>query len=316
MGGVGRAFGKLILFGEHAAVYGHPAVGISLPEQTTVRLEDRGATGWGLDAIPPGDRDSAARVLERMEPHLPGIILRRNRTVHIESSVPRGVGFGSSAALCVAFARALLQNAGEDPDAIDTDRVWALAHEAEHAFHGRPSGVDTGLSLLGGTCILQPNRRGLPGYTIIPCRGIVIVTGAVRRDETCAALIRGLAERMKSGDLAVKSLIDELGEISLYAARVLYAEGKESARYLGALADAAMGRLRALGLSTSDLEVVLDAARRAGALGAKLSGAGGGGAFYAIAPDAQAAAVIAQGIREASSSAGLSLPCDVRVVTA
>jgi len=203
---------------------------------------------------------------------------------------------------------------GEDPDGIDIDRVWVLAHEAERIFHGKPSGVDTGLSLLGGTCILRPMRRGLPEYTMIPRRGVMIVTGAVRRDEACAALISRLAARMKAGDRTVKSSIDELGELSLYAARVLHRGGKESAKYLGALADAAMDRLRALGLSTPDLDVVLEAAGRAGALGAKLSGAGGGGAFYAIAADRDSATDIGARITSTARTAGIQLLSGVQMI--
>ncbi len=114
----------------------------------------------------------------------------------------------------------------------------------------------------------------------------------------------------------VQEAIGELGALSDSAAGILQANAPHAAAALGSLADRAMAALRGIGLSTPDLEVVLEAARRAGALGAKLSGAGGGGAFYAIAPDAEAAALIARKIREAASAAGLSLLSEVRVATA
>ncbi len=314
MGSVGKAHGKLLLFGEHSAVYGHPAVGVSLPEQTTVRLDDCGGPGWDLDAVPATDREAVSRVIARMESSMAGMSSGRNRAVRIESAIPRSLGFGSSAALCVAFARALLQGPAETSDRLGDRRVWALAHDAEHLFHGRPSGVDTGISLMGGLCILRPVPAGLPEHTAVPARGLHLVVGAVRRDEACAALIGGLASRMKAGDPVVRAGIDHLAEVTRYAARLLTSGGKDMPKYLGTLADAAMADLRSLGLSTPDLESVLEAALRAGGLGGKLSGAGGGGAFYAVAPDETAAGVIARKIEEAAASNGITMPGRVRVV--
>lgn len=312
MGGVvGHGGGKLLLFGEHAAVYGHVAVGVSLPEGISVRLEGAETPDWDLDRVTEEDRGVVTRVLQRMEPRLRRAAPRR--AVRIESSIPRGLGFGSSAALCVACARALLEDSGEDREA--TDRIWDLAHDAEHLFHGTPSGVDTGISLLGGTCVLRPRKLGLPVPSLIPARGVALVAGAVRRDESCAALIAGLAARMKSGDHVVGSAIEELGEMSGHGARALLSGGNELAAYLGSLADAAMATLHELGLSTSDLDFVLAAARRAGAMGGKLSGGGGGGAFYAVAPDKQTATIIATRITEEARLTGIDLVVAPRVVT-
>jgi mevalonate kinase len=310
----GRANGKLLLFGEHAAVYGHPAVGIALSDQTTVTLDGPETSRWNLDSIPPEDRDAVGRVLARVEEQLPGLVLNGRCAVHIQSSVRRMAGFGSSAALCGALARAALGRAGEQ--GTEVSRAWAIAHHAERLFHGTPSGVDTGLSLLGGTCILRPRPPGLPEYRAVAPTGMTLVVSAVHRDEACAALVAGLAARMQSGDPTVRTAIGALGELSLFAAVLLGSWGKDSAAYLGALADAAMERLRSLGLSTPDLEVVLEAAHAAGALGAKLSGAGGGGAFYAVAPGAEEAAVIAREITRAASSAGVGLLSPPRVITA
>lgn len=314
MGVAGSANAKLLLFGEHAAVYGHPAVGITLPDRTTVTFDGPVAPEWNLQSIPPADREAVGGVLARMEEKLPGLASKGRCAVHIQSSVPRKAGFGSSAALCGALARAALDRAGED--GTDLSRAWAIAHHAEKLFHGTPSGVDTGLSLIGGTCILRPRPPGLPEHRVVPPTGMAIVVGAVRRDESCAELVGGLAERMRSGDRAVRSAIDALGELSLFAAVVLGSWRRDSTAYLGALADAAMAGLRGLGLSTPDLEVVLGAAREAGALGAKLSGAGGGGAFYAVAPDGAAAALIALRIEAAAASRGVVLLSVPRVVSA
>jgi mevalonate kinase len=316
MAGIGDARGKLLLFGEHAAVYGHVAVGVSLPERTTVRLGGPGSTAWGLGEIPAEDRGPVAEVLKRIESALPALLSRDRCAVRIESQVARGVGFGSSAALCAAFARALVRHLGEDPDAGGLDRVWSLAHDAEHLFHGKPSGVDTGISILGGTCILRPRPPRLPEFQLIPRPTTWIVAGAVRREEACAALIAALGQRVKAGDRTARTSIEELGRISGEAAALLRSSGTETAKTLGSLADAAMGTLRELGLSTPELEMMLDAARRAGALGGKLSGAGGGGAFYAVAADRESAEAVAARVGSDARAAGIGLIGGVRLLEA
>jgi mevalonate kinase len=310
--GVGRAFGKLILFGEHAAVYGHPAVGITLPQRTEVRLDGPRAADWDLRLVPEEDRETVGRVLARVEASLPALAAAGRCTVQVQSSVPRKGGFGSSAALSGAFARAALSRAGEAAD--DLPRAWAIAHDAERLFHGTPSGVDTGLALLGGTCVLRPRPPGLPEHRMIPRRGIALVVGAVQRDAACAALVGGLAGRMSSGDTVVREAIGELGALADRAAAVLRAGAPDAAAVLGSLADQAMSALRGIGLSTPDLEVVLEAARRAGALGAKLSGAGGGGAFYAVARDADSAQAVGTHITSTTGAAGIQLLSGIQIL--
>jgi len=314
MAETGRANGKLLLFGEHAAVYGHPAVGVTLVDETTATFGGCPASAWNLATIPTEDVEGVRRVLDRMERVLPGFAAAGRCEVRIRSGVQPMAGFGSSAALCGALARAALWRTGENGG--DLGRAWTIAHEAERIFHGTPSGVDTGLSLLKGTCILRPRPSSLPGFEVVPTAGIRLVFGAVRRDGLCRDLVAGLAAKMRSGDRAVKTAIASLGEIAESAAALLRAGGDDRASGLGTLANDAMDRLRSLGLGTRDLEVVLDASRDAGATGAKLSGAGGGGAFYAVAPDAATADAIASRIERDAAATGVALIAPVRIVVA
>ena len=160
MGGIGRASGKLLLFGEHAAVYGHRAIGISLPETTTVHLTG-GTSSWDLAQVPLDDRETVLAILAQLEEHIPELASRGRCSVRIDSAVARGVGFGSSAALCGALARAALAHAGAAAE--QDDRAWSLAHDAERLFHGTPSGIDTGLALMNGMHAFLPRAPRLPG---------------------------------------------------------------------------------------------------------------------------------------------------------
>jgi mevalonate kinase len=316
VGGIGRASGKLLLFGEHAAVYGHPAVGLSLPEVTRARLVDTEATEWDVAAIPEEDRQGVRGILSRLEEAVPGLAARGRCTVLVESRVIRKAGFGSSAALCGALARAVLDHLGEPERAGgDVTRAWRLAHDTERLFHGTPSGVDTGLSLLGGTCVLRPHPPGLPAYSKVRGRGLCLIVGAVPRDAACAALIARLGAQVKSGDTAARASVDKLGRLAAEAAELLLSDAEHVSEPLGELAERAMDQLRALRLSTTELDTLLQAARAAGSLGGKLSGAGGGGAFFAIASDREAAALIASRLQAAAVEAGITLTSGPRVLT-
>jgi mevalonate kinase len=277
VGATGKACGKLILFGEDAAVYGHPAVGVTLPESTTVNLGDSDLPEWDVGTIPREDRDGVVALLARLEEILPEFLSAGRRSVQVQSGVARMAGFGSSAAPCGAFARAAIAHVGENGG--DVARAWSLAHQAERLFHGTPSGVDTGFALLGGVCVLRPKPPGLPEYRRIPGCAVSLVVGALARDEACAALVAGLAARVNSGDRAARASIEALGGIASDAAQRMSEGGAGVAEALGAFASRAMDHLRAVGLGNPAQNSLLESAAAAGALGGKLSGAGGGGAF-------------------------------------
>jgi mevalonate kinase len=314
VGGIGQANGKLILFGEHAAVYGHTAVGVSLPEQVTAQLWSEAAEAWDLDAIAAGDREMLGRILSRLEALLPELSSRVRSRVRIQSDVPRGVGFGSSAAVCAALARAALTHAGAPVR--DPHREWSLAHDAERLFHGTPSGIDTGLSLIGGLVAFRPRPPALPDYELLVGASLHLVVAAVPRDQSCRALVARLGERMRAGHEETRDALQHLGAIAETARKALADSAADRSRDIAELADQAMVFLRRLGLGSPRMDRLLEAGKKAGALGGKLSGAGGGGAFFLVTRDAESAAGIAAVLGEEASRAGISLAAPARILSA
>ncbi len=265
----GEAAGKLLLFGEHAAVYGRPAVGLGVPWSLRLRFvpaREGDETGAAAERL----RDACRRI---------GIDAPAAGALEVRSEIPFGVGLGSSAALCVALARAVGGAAGER-------ELWDIAHRAEHAFHGSPSGIDTGLALLGGVQRFTPARPGsVPTARPIAAQRIHLVAGFVPRRGDTAAHVAAVRQRMQAGDAEVRAAIDRLGAIVEPACRLLGASAADRAVRLGALADEAGALLNGIGVGSPGVAELLAAARVAGATGGKISGGGGGGAFVAFVPD-------------------------------
>jgi mevalonate kinase len=231
-------------------------------------------------------------------------------TLVIEGAIPPESGFGSSGALCAALARSLAARQAELGHPVHEDMVWTAANEAERLFHGSPSGVDTGVSLKGGLLMVEPGGSFPPAAHSLPRAGVHVVYGSVPRDSSCAANVAAIGKAMRLGDTRVSGLIGELGAIAARAGTLLAASLSDPAM-LGVLASEAMGLLSRLGLSTPALDALVADGMSAGALGGKLSGGGGGGAFWLACPDADTAAAVQESV--VSGARRLRLPGDAWV---
>ena len=259
--------GKLILMGEHAVVYGHPALAIAVDKGMTVTLRERSGP-TGLDG--PGIDD--VRLTHALSTVLPAA----GWGVHIDSTLPIGRGMGSSAALAVALARATLAAEGRPAT---SDAVDELALKVEKVFHGNPSGVDQAVCARGGAIRFQ---RGPSGPTFepvaLPDLPIVVIDSGTAGNT--AELVAGVAARQPSVD----PYLTKMGELLDATWPALLAGDLPT---IGQAWHENHWLLRAIGVSTPTLDQIVRLAVEAGALGAKLAGAGGGGVVIALAPDPQ-----------------------------
>ncbi len=284
----GRAAGKVILLGEHAVVYGRPALaaglGLGLVAEVTagdgpLRFEsDRPA----LAADGKGTRlvaEAAAAV--GLEP--------RGLVVRVRSELPPGVGLGSSAALAVAVLRALAAAAGRR---LTVAEELSLARRLEAVFHGHPSGIDPAAAALG-TCFRFV--RGEPPM-VTALRAAVplpLVIAFDERPRSTGAAVTALRARWEADQAAYERLFDDVGGVVEEGVRAAEAGDLPA---LGRAFDQNQALLERLGVSAPSVEALVAAARRRGALGAKLTGGGAGGAIIALAPDpAGVAAALAAG---------------------
>jgi mevalonate kinase len=305
--GVGRE--KLLLFGEHAAVYGFPSIGLGLPASTEIRVRSSREKGWRFPDLSGEEGTRFGDFLARAAGILPAIACEGGE-IRISSTIPMALGFGSSAALCVALAESFAAE-GSSPA-----EIWSIAHRAEGYFHGKPSGVDTGMSLLGGLRSFRSSARGLPETRLLQGIPLHLVVGAVRRRGSTAALVAELHARIGSGEKGPGALVEELGGIADRAIALIEgtdAEYSDSVAGLGALLGAAHEALRRLGLGDAGIDRLISAGLESGASGGKPSGAGRGGAFFLAYPSESSAKTSALSLTEFARREGIDLATPLRV---
>ena len=276
------AAGKIILLGEHAVVYGRHALAIPIPNAVRAAVRPGGNVTtvaireWGLRTeVTAASSDGVAAAINRI---LEELDARDSRfVIDVSSCLPMGMGLGSSAAIAVAITRALALSLGRN---VDDERVNEIAYACEKLAHGTPSGVDNTLSCYGKPMLFQ-NRGTLDIQPLQLREEIPLVVAFSRQAGPTHEQVAGVRARHKLDRVRYEALFDQIDAISLAGASAL-----QAGRYdeLGRLMNVCHGLLNAIEVSTPDLENIVAIARDHGAVGAKLTGAGGGGSVVALCP--------------------------------
>jgi mevalonate kinase len=267
--GVGRAAGKVILLGEHAVVYGVPAIAASIERGVTAHAAEARQAALSVNGAEVPEGHELRRSLRAVLARLGAPEMR----VDLQLELPAGCGLGASAAMGVATARAVLAALGQeadDPRVLDATDGW------ERVFHGNPSGVDAAAAL-GNGCLQftrgdvpRPLRPGLPLWLAVAVAGPPAST---------REMVESVAQLKARRPAVVDKTLD--GIRSLVRNAVLCIEAGDRTG-LGSLMNYNHMLLSGLMLSTESIERACNTARSAGALGAKLTGAGGGGCVVAL----------------------------------
>ncbi len=289
--------GKIILFGEHAVVYGQPALAVPVTQvkaecktdlvtdsriKTDGELKNSGddwADSVRIVAPEIGLDSPLGRLLAERTPHpLAAVIVGTLQavglaslppmTVRITSTIPVASGLGSGAAVSVALIRALA-SALRHP--LADEQVSAIAYEVEKLHHGTPSGIDNTVVTYARPVYFA---KGQPIETFsvgAPFTVVIGDTGVAASTKDSVGDVRQLWEADKP---KMERLFAAIGSIVRTARQAIEGGHPE---WLGPLMDENHALLREMSVSSPELDRLTEAARRSGALGAKLSGGGRGG---------------------------------------
>ena len=297
--------GKVYLFGEHAVVYGEPAVPCAIERRATVRVEERAddrlrvesadlrISGFTVEYDGAGgkapDVDAPTRLLEAATGYVDAAIEQARDVadapdagfdVHVESDIPLGAGLGSSAAVVVATIAAATAALGVD---VDDRELAERAYRTEHAVQdGEASRADTFCSTMGGAVRVEGDDCRTLGTPDLPF--VVGYDGGAGDTGELVAGVRALREEYDFAADTVAAIGDVVRRGETLIEDAATAPSEATLAELGALLNFNHGLLEALGVSSRSLDEMVWAAREAGARGAKLTGAGGGGCVVALDP--------------------------------
>lgn len=281
----GTGHGKIILLGEHAVVYGRHAIAAPIPLAVNARIKDGGngvrivIPSWGLEHTlepDPERRQSFERPAGQLLDKLG--LDNKDLTIEVRPTVPRAMGLGSSAAVAVAIIRALDSHFALG---LSDTEVNELALEGEKIAHGNPSGIDNTIATYGKMMLY---KQGTPPEVTLLCppRPLKLVI-AMSGIESLTARTVGRVRRMwQRHPGSYENIFDQIDALAL---KSIAAIGSQDLEQLGEYMNVCHGLLNALQVSTWELEELVQIARQNGALGAKLTGGGGGGSIIALCED-------------------------------
>ncbi len=277
--------GKIILFGEHAVVYGEPAIAVPISSIQT-RASVSGVIGGssGEIQIDAPDISLSASVME-LDPDHPlraavtAVVGNKDLgkipacNIQISSTIPAASGLGSGAAVSAALIRALSAFLGQR---LTDEQVSHLTFEVEKIHHGTPSGIDN-------TVIAHQKPvyyvKGEPfQFLSISTPFSILIAGSGIPGHTREA-VQQVRQDWINDPARYDSLFKSIGEISKMAKERIVTGSPAD---LGPLMNENHILLQEMGVSTPELDLLVEAATQAGALGAKLSGGGLGGNIIAL----------------------------------
>lgn len=274
---------KVILLGEHAVVYGQPAIAVPISSLRAIAsVGPNTSAGQGL-SIAAADRDeiwqveadsadnplvlAAWLVLQTLNTAPPDI------TITAHSQIPAASGLGSGAAVSAALARALSMALNQP---LDNETLNRIVYEVEKIHHGTPSGIDNTVIVYEQPVYFM---RGQPIQRLNIGRPFTLLIASTGTSALTRIAVEDVQILYESRSQRIQPILDTIGRLVVEARRVIEAG---QIPQLGPLMSQNHTLLQQLTVSSPELDLLVTAAVNAGALGAKLSGGGRGGNMIAL----------------------------------
>jgi hydroxymethylglutaryl-CoA reductase len=284
----GIGYGKVILLGEHSVVYNRHAIAVPAPLSIRTKIEDTRdhilllMPSWGVEYQLDKDPDKrqsfekpAGLILDQLG------LNDRGMKIEVFSDIPRGMGLGGSAAIAVSIIKALNKHFDLK---LKNDEINQMAFESEKIAHGHPSGIDNIMATFGFPLIYRTGDKPL----IEPLNindPFSLVIGFSKKEGLTATTVNKVRDLWKKNTNVFEKIFDEIDALVIQSIQAIQNNDFE---LLGQLMNLNHGLLNALQVSTPELERLVMVARESGALGAKLTGGGGGGAMIALCDNVSA----------------------------
>lgn len=299
--GRGTAHGKIILLGEHSVVYHEPSIAIPFKAATIEALvtpHNQPSTHIDCDFY-HGLLEDMPELLESLKETIKVCLKQLNQEdqhlkISINSHIPAERGMGSSAAVSVATTRALFDYFNQE---LTQDTLLSIVDISEHIAHGNPSGLD---ALMTSSDTPYFYTKGQPFKALTLNLEAVLIVGDTGITGQTKEAVNHIAQQLSSERAnIVQQHITDLGRLAREAQYDL--EHNQPAA-LGEKMNHVHQHLQALGVSSQELDSLVEAARKKGALGAKLTGGGMGGCMIALASDKNSAHVISKALLDSGAA--------------
>ncbi len=297
--------GKVILLGEHAVVYGRPAIAVPVWQTVaTAELAER-ADGAGC-VIVARDLAQAFRLAATGDDQPLALVTRLalaqlslppnpDWTITVYSEIPMASGLGSGAALSTALVRAIFAQAGQ---AAAPETVSSIVYASERIYHGTPSGIDNTVIVYGAPTWFIKDQPPASFTPPAPFTLVIAYTGIASPTKATVGAVR---TAWQAAPARYEARFDAIAALVM-AGRGAIQRGDWP--LLGMLMDEDQALLEQLDVSSPELEHLIEIARAVGAWGAKLSGGGRGGNMIALV-DETAAATVAAALRAGGAASVL-----------
>jgi len=277
--------GKIILFGEHAVVYGRPAIAVPVLQvraKAIVSMDPRSAPGVVKLQAPDIGLETTLAELPENHP-LAAVLLKAASAmklnhipacnIKVTSNIPIAGGMGSGAAVSVAILRAFSASLGHP---LSDEQVLEISYEVEVIHHGTPSGIDNTV-ITYAKPVYFVKGRGIE--TLRVKRPFNIVVGDTGIQSSTSSVVSDVHKAWEFDPAQFEEWFDAAGGIAAAARKSIETGSVDT---LGPLMNENQALLLKMGVSSPELDKLIEAARLSGALGAKLSGAGRGGNMIAL----------------------------------